>query len=555
MIRGMREKQAAAAEVAGNDDFVAVTIERGSSARVVHVESSVEDEDGIDNELGVALKRGVSNGDARPSPVKAGSRKKNARRPPAPDSSDDHTAHKNKGKQRRRDSDSEEAPRRKAKGKERRRRDLDDSDSEDMRSKARRRKDDGRRRKRRRNSDDDTADERLDDIELDEPGRFKTKSRLREVKKNAFQERLQSLQKKRRSKVFGAKRESSSEESSSEESSSEEDDRHRGRAGPSKNRKSSQFKYAADDLSDFIASDDDIDGVRGPRGRDRDRHELDAFTFQRETPEYKFKVVFQYLLVLVMQGAGALLPLRGKNDQYYGRPLRNVRDQMNGVKNSISSVLWRPEFVKALKKYPQWKQVRLAKEEDRCEACNRSKQACQHEAWLRGSPYHPEKHEDVYDQERADLLEVQRRRRRKYKKQGRESSSDSDDMREIGSLGVTCLKRTSLWHELHHWEHRLYNDIRHYYHDLLRAKGDGVETDSDSQLSAASDATAGAKRDLTRRRDISRRRVADLKTRRLPRDAEDVDDVTEWMDAQGYQRDAMRYLTRLEDRARDLDRR
>ncbi|BEJ16819.1 hypothetical protein CspHIS471_0602200 [Cutaneotrichosporon sp. HIS471] len=553
MIREFREKKAAAALAAANDDVVASSVQRDSSA-ILQVESSVEDEDDIDNDLDAALKRStVSNGGTRePTPAKSRPSKKTTSRSLKSDSTGDDVSHsKRKGKQRRRHSDSDEVPQYKATV--RRRRDLEDSDS-DVAPRRKREKDGERRRKRRRDSDDDTTqDERLDEIELDEPERFKTKSRLRKVKKNAFQERLGSLQKKRRGKVFGAKTESSSEE---ESSSDNDNDLLRGRAGPSRNRKStSQWKYVQDDLSDFIASDDDIDGAPAPRGRGRghDHVDLEAFTFKRETPEYKFKVVFQYLLVLVMQGPGALLPLSGKNDQYYGRSLRNVRDQMSGIKSSNSSVLWRPEFVKVLKKYPQWRQAPLQEEEDRCEACNRSKQACRHEAWLRGSPYHPEKHEDVYDHERADQLLAQRRRRRKYKKLGKEYSSDSDDPREIGALGASCLTRTNLWHELHHWEHRLYSDIRQYYHDLLRAKDDGVETDSDSLLSAASDATAGAKADLKRRRAISQRRVADLMTRRLPRDAEDIDEVTEWMDRQGYQKDAMRYLTRLVRNARELN--
>ncbi|CAK9779548.1 hypothetical protein CC85DRAFT_304085 [Cutaneotrichosporon oleaginosum] len=553
MIREMRQKQAAAVNEAAADDAVDVTNQPGSPVEFV-IESSVEDEEdeeGIDNDLGVALQRSTAPGSKAPSvrPMPERSRSPTKNVPPAspielPEES--VQGNNDEGKKRREDSDADETPRRMGKGKERRE-DSDDSDTDA--APRRKRRGSGERKRKPRCRSGGSADEGLNAIELDEPERFKTTSRLREVKKSAFQQRLGSLQKKRRGKIFGAE----VVESSSEESSSEED--RRKRPGPSKNRKGSQWKFVQDDLSDFIASDDDNETIPNPRGRDtgRNRNELDVFTFKRETPEYKFKVVFQYLLVLAIKGPNAILPLRGSNAEYYGRSLRNVREQMSGVKSSITSVLWRPEFLKALKKYPQWKQARLDKEEDHCEACNRSKQACQHEAWLRGSPYHPEKHEDEFDRERAELAEAQRRRRRKYKKQGRDmSSSDSDDPREIGALGATCLQRTSLWHELHHWEHRLYHDICHYYHDLLRAKGESVDTDSDSQLSL-SDASAGAKTDLKRRRAISQRRVTELKKRRLPRDPEDVDEVTEWMDGQGYQRDAMRYLTRLEARARELD--
>lgn len=137
------------------------------------------------------------------------------------------------------------------------------------------------------------------------------------------------------------------------------------------------------------------------------------------------------------------------------------------------------------------------------------------------------------------------------------SDSDSDDPRDIGPIGNHCLQRTSLYHQLHHWEHKLFMDIRTHYHDLLRAKN--AELDSDSLASADSDATdvsKAHKHRLQRKRDLSKRRVIEIRRQEngfLPADVCDADEVTEWMDRRGYQTEALKYLGQMEKRVRNFE--
>lgn len=256
-------------------------------------------------------------------------------------------------------SDDSDVSRRKSKGKSnevrRRRRDLFGSDSGSYSDRAPKEK-----RKRREVNVAETEDEEDGgDIELDEPDRFKTKSRLREVKQSAFQSKLHHLQKLRRGKMFGAKQESSSSSSSEDEESesSSEDDRRRPynpahlrtgpRAGPSRGR---NWKYVDGDLSDFIADDDDVDGRRVSKSAFALPEE---FSLKRESPEYKFKVVLQYIVTLVVRGPG-LLPLKPSYEKYFGRQLRDVRNLMIGLKNTVASAVWKAEYLRALKKYPDF---------------------------------------------------------------------------------------------------------------------------------------------------------------------------------------------------------
>lgn len=249
------------------------------------------------------------------------------------------------------------------KGKERSRKRLDSDDSDSDRPAPRKRK---RAKGSRVDPDEDaieavTEDEDAADIELDEPERFATQSRLRETKTSAWQTHLRKLQKQRRAQTFGAQEDSTSSES--ESSSESEDDRRRGPAARGRGRgrggmrggrsgRDENWKMVPkDDLDDFIASDDE-EIVGGPVPM-RFNALPEEFSLKRETPEYKFKVVFQYLIVLVIKGSG-ILPLKGDNEKYFGRQLRDVRNKMLSLRNSIAGVLWKPEMKRVMQKYPDW---------------------------------------------------------------------------------------------------------------------------------------------------------------------------------------------------------
>lgn len=92
--------------------------------------------------------------------------------------------------------------------------------------------------------------------------------------------------------------------------------------------------------------------------------------------------------------------------------------------------------------------------------------------------------------------------------------------------------------------------IKSQYNDLVRAAGREVR---ESSLASDSDMSSGEQRDLARLRRISAGRVRNLSRQTLPKDVEDVDEVTEWMDSQGYMLDWLEWLGRVEGRARRLE--
>jgi hypothetical protein len=254
--------------------------------------------------------------------------------------------------------------------------------------------------------DAETEDEGVAEIELDEPERFKTATRLRQQKGSTFLQGLQKLKGKRNQQRWPPRGSPSTEE--------EEDDDHDDDEGDDDEGDDS------DASANFIASDDDISdgGVVLP----------EEFSLKRESPEYKFKVVFQYLVLLVVKGPD-ILPLKGSEDAYFGRQIHDVRKMMRGLRDSMAGSLWRAEFRKALETYPLWKQANLDEVESYCDACNRRNQKCYQCAWLRGRPYDPETHEDLGDSSSSG---------------SEEDDDDDEDERDLGNMGECILKLRQL---------------------------------------------------------------------------------------------------------------
>jgi len=158
------------------------------------------------------------------------------------------------------------------------------------------------------------------DIQLDEMDRFKTASRLRSRTETTFQRNLRKAKNKRLGIV-----ESSSEEGDDDDeisSASEED----------------HFEDS------FIVEDDgQLGDIALPHQFSRD---------SAQTPEYKFKVVFQYMVLLAVRGSRAL-PLQGRDARYLVPMLADLRRMIQGYRDSrVRSQIWKTEFVEVLKRYP-----------------------------------------------------------------------------------------------------------------------------------------------------------------------------------------------------------
>jgi hypothetical protein len=317
--------------------------------------------------------------------------------------------------------------------------------------------------------DNETEDEDVD-IELDEPDRFKTDSRLRAPKESKFLAGLKKLSSKRNGRSSPEVVDLEDEDEEGEEGVEEDDD------------------GASNDS--FISKDDEDTPFELP----------EEFALKRESPEFKFKVVFQYLVMLVVAGPG-VLPLRGENAEYFGRQLRDMRQLVRGLRDSMAGTLWRPDFRKALETYPEWMQGDLDDIATYCDACNRRGQHCHNNAWLRGKPYDTETHvEEVEDSD----------------------DEDDSDPRDLGNMGALCLRRAQDFHELHHWEHSMFSWIRLRYTEMVRRKKGEDPGGPEPSLAP-------------------------------PKNADNVDEVTEWMDACGWQQESMRWLGRIEQRARRLE--
>jgi hypothetical protein len=88
-------------------------------------------------------------------------------------------------------------------------------------------------------------------------------------------------------------------------------------------------------------------------------------------------------------------------------------------------------------------------------------------------------------------------------------------------------------------EWNLWNRIQNYYHDLLRAKSEEIDNDSDASPSESESDISDDERDLRKekrkiRRDQTRMRVKRLRGKVLPNNPRDADAVQEWMDRQQY---------------------
>lgn len=172
-----------------------------------------------------------------------------------------------------------------------------------------------------------TRREYLDELKLDESTRFKTESRLRKKKETPQQRILRKLKDKRNGIIRSDTTSEDSEEDSDVSSDSAADSRGLRRS------------------ESFIASDGGNEhAVVLP-------HEFSSNSAQ--TPEFKFKVVFQYFTLLAVCGTD-ILPLKGGQKEYFVPQLRDWRRKMEGHKESrVRSQIWPSNYVKALQTYPE----------------------------------------------------------------------------------------------------------------------------------------------------------------------------------------------------------
>ncbi|CAK9780196.1 hypothetical protein CC85DRAFT_283380 [Cutaneotrichosporon oleaginosum] len=342
-----------------------------------------------------------------------------------------------------------------------------------------------------------TEDEDPNEIELDEPERFVTTTRLRARAETQQQRMLRKLKNRRLNLP----------------SSEDEVDEGEGTGGESEE---GAWKYVQDDDDGFISEDDGFDERLMPS----------EFSLgYAQSQEYKFKIMFQYLLLLVIHGP-EVLPLRGPQKEYMA-PVGELRAYARSIRDlRVRSQIWRANLVHALDTYPYFSDMGLPEMSHYCHACNRRNQHCWRTVYLSGKRYNPQSHEDIED--------------------GEDDEDDEDDQYEplpsSLDMGPHCLYTARLYHSLSHWEHRLFRHIRGLYRELLRAKDVEVEESDDS-----------GNEDFVDEDEImsAEERLAELRGTQLP-DENDVNAVLEWMETREYQNKAFEHFTLLEKKARML---
>ena len=169
----------------------------------------------------------------------------------------------------------------------------------------------------------------LAELQQDEPERFNSSTRLRaRPKETAMQRNIRKL----------ANRRKGIEESTTPEESSEEEEQ--------TSESGTVLDSDSDDSEDFIVDDGGLveDGLLP--------HEFSLNSAQ--TPEFKFKVVFQYFVLLVVKGP-KVLPLRGEAASYMLPQLEDLRRKIKGWRDSrVRSQIWKAPLVASLQRYPQY---------------------------------------------------------------------------------------------------------------------------------------------------------------------------------------------------------
>ena len=365
------------------------------------------------------------------------------------------------------ESDEEQADRDSGEGDE----DGDDED-EDVelstpraRNARRRRSSSGKKRRRLHRDPDDsgegsavTDNDDKDDLELDQPERFAAETRLRQRKETAYQRRLRQMKNKRLGVVDPDTGTDTDDVEEVQESF------------PSSSR-----PIVVSDSSDFIEDDgDDAPAVELPP-----EFSNDAI----QTPEFRFKICFHYMLILVMEGPEVLGPSGGMSE-YFTHHLLYFRRMVKGYRDSrVRSQIWKPRLVRPLERYTGFVvcpnlllshlPARMESDTQRfytgvpnvgCHACNRSKPPAWYRVALIGDAYDLQTHDTVFTDSEEEKAREHRRQVKKMRKERHEHWSDSDksdasakpwedddEMPRTFYMGRLCSARAEVYHQMTHW--------------------------------------------------------------------------------------------------------
>nr|ODN88735.1 hypothetical protein L203_02749 [Cryptococcus depauperatus CBS 7841] len=394
-----------------------------------------------------------------------------------------------------------------------------------------------------------TSDEdMIEAIKTDHPETFQVESRLRGAPKVTLQQcMLRKLKKKRLGIV-----ESSTESGTTDDEGSQEEnplqcidsDVEYENGGI---KRSGGSRTGDNDPDDFIVEDDHRIPEDMPVEFSRNSY---------QSLEFKFRIVFHYLLFIIMH-PDVVLDKKGR--EYFERPLRDVRRKMQEYQNNTRGQIWNNELVNKLKKYPIFRVTNISPE-DGCDAC-RLPRTSTFQILLEGEPYdnvtlQPKKatgsgHRDSNDDNKC------------------RDSSDEDDERRDSDLvsrksmpNRLIMERAHIFHELVHWEYNLYHQIQSHYHHLLSAAKykklslHNVLLDQQRLITKIGDVDDDFFNGYRKKNGIRKvdGRIDGIIKKGLPDDVANVDDVMRWMnETAGYVSAEYRQLEALIETAAKLE--
>lgn len=146
---------------------------------------------------------------------------------------------------------------------------------------------------------------------------------------------------------------------------------------------------------DFVTDDDDNLGA--PAGLDEIPVEFTSHAHKK--PIEHFKDVVEWMV------HNKLNPAFARNDQVYTIAVRKLDDEAQGyARSKFMSTAWKPDFVNALKRYPELASTVVPTMFDqKCEACGRSGHPAKHHLTFGGKPYYRESLEEISSDEESDI--------------------------------------------------------------------------------------------------------------------------------------------------------
>ncbi|KAF6765226.1 hypothetical protein DFP72DRAFT_870470, partial [Ephemerocybe angulata] len=327
------------------------------------------------------------------------------------------------------------------------------------------------------------SEEEAEEEELDQ--KYVLESRLRERgKKTAFQKNLEKLKKLKQKQPLSSS--SSEEEGESEESKV---------AKPFKGAKRGGSLFGTSEVdededmneptsdSDFIVEDEGLGAPLLPAEYSMETH---------QELSHQFKKIFQFFVHIAVQPPKKrkkFMQTNMEEEEYFYVPLSITRRKLAGLRDSlVASSVWRPQFKKALERFPQFSLTSLAFTVPECDACHLGRRVSTLCGRLDGEPY---------DRVGFQLL--------KGEDESSDTDSDEKSLKKEFNLGRFCGRRTHVYHQFSHWEYGLFKSI-----------------DSELEGLRAMQTKKKGKKQFYR--------VAYAGGKQPPEDLTDADELVEWMD-------------------------